>query len=495
MKTMDDKDMEERLRGVVKGPQPEAPASLHRFLRDLPETEAAHHHGPIGRLRGALDRAPGLFAPHPYLRRAQMGFGVAMAIVIGVAGAGLYLNLLNAPAAPAASGSPGQTGPWLTPRRSTDTRQLPVQASLGVANVSCVGLPGVANENMALPTQAIITPKDGKYLGVTGGVFGSIGMVRSSDGLYWDWSPPTEIDPAASTVTSIASNGLDNGVPMIVVTGGVQGVDGTTDGRIWLSSDDGATWTKTRDETQFKGVTVQQVAYSSSTGQWIALGWAATASGLSAHPVSAWRSVDGLTWTHVAAPIKGESALLVATAAGFVLSGTPLDATGAINQPPIWHTADGTSWDRSTATDNTGQLMGPLVSVTVTGYSGVAAISASPDGSSKQLVYSGDGGMTWYSIKPDDSLPYANKISHITSLMFTNTEIWVATAPYDSGAHFYMSKDMGLTWTRLVDTTVGGPTGTMLIEVESSYHSGDRRLLVYGEPGSGFGIWLIKQAS
>src|ERR1035437_8046879 len=44
---MNDRDIEERLRDVVRGSQPPAPQSLHHFLHDLPETEVVHHHGPI----------------------------------------------------------------------------------------------------------------------------------------------------------------------------------------------------------------------------------------------------------------------------------------------------------------------------------------------------------------------------------------------------------------------------------------------------------------
>ena len=75
---MNEQDLEKRLRGVVEGPQPKAPGSLHQFLRDLPESEVEHHHSPIGRLRAALNWVPGLLVPSPYARRAQMAFGVAM---------------------------------------------------------------------------------------------------------------------------------------------------------------------------------------------------------------------------------------------------------------------------------------------------------------------------------------------------------------------------------------------------------------------------------
>jgi hypothetical protein len=493
MTTIDEKEIEERLRGVVQGPQPEAPVSLHRFLHDLPETEAAHHHGPIGHLRGYFDRLPVLVAPHPNLRRAQLGFGVAMAVVIGVAGAGLFINLRNAPATPAASGSPGQTGPWQTPRRSIGTHQPPVQASLNVEGLLCWGVPHVENESMALPIAAIVT-NSGKYLGVTGGAFGMTGMVHSDDGIFWNWSPPTEVGSHASIVTAIASD--ENST--IVVTGGVQGIDGTTDGRIWTSTDDGATWHESKDEATFKGITVQAITYS--PGRWLALGWNGNTAPDALRQVAAWRSEDdGQTWTHVSTPIKGTSALLTSTAAGFILSGAPLAATGAIDEPPIWYSPDGTNWNRSKTIDNTAQLMGPLTSATVTGVSHIYAVSASPDGTSKHLVASWDGGLNWESVKPDDSLPYADSISHVASLSNNSSsarsyEVLFATigTGNDSYAHIMISKDGGTTWTRLIDNATGGPAGNVVVDLGHGWQAGGNVVLSYGDPGSGIGVWITE---
>src|ERR1035437_4793040 len=117
---------------------------------------------------------------------------------------------------------------------------------------------------------AAIVTRAGKYLGDNGGAYGTSGLVHSGDGLYWDWSPPTTVDAKAAVLTSIASDTLNT----IVVTGGVQGVDGTMDGRIWISADDGTTWQAIPNESVFRGVTVQLVVYGS--GQYIALGWNTT---------------------------------------------------------------------------------------------------------------------------------------------------------------------------------------------------------------------------
>jgi hypothetical protein len=491
---MNDRDIEERLRDVVRGSQPPAPQSLHHFLYDLPETEVVHHHGLVGRLRSALDRLPNLAPQHPYARRARMGFGMAMALVIGVGGAGLLLNLRNSPSVPSASGSPSQTGPWVTPRRSTGTHGPLAQASLENSHLICYGVPVIDNESMALPTAAVVT-NSGKYIGVTGGAFGLPGIVHSSDGIFWDWSPPTEVDPHATVVTSIATD--ENGT--IVVTGGVQSVDGTTDGRIWTSTDDGITWHENQDAATFKGVTVQLVTYSPGPGRWLALGWSSNTAPDSRGQIAAWISSDnGQTWTHVATPIKGNSALVTSTAVGFILSGRAL-ATGDIDEPSIWHSTDGESWTRATAGDNTAQLMGPLTSATVTAGNYIYGVSSLPDGTTRSLVASSDGGLVWKTVKSGDSLPDSGMISHVASLgngdkVTGAVDFLFATTGTGQGAydHVMVSEDGGVSWIRLIDTKTAGPAGTTLMDLGHGWQAGGNKVLSFGDPGSGIGIWLIE---
>jgi hypothetical protein len=295
-------------------------------------------------------------------------------------------------------------------------------------------------------------------------------------------------------VTSIATD--ENGT--IVVTGGVQGVDGTTDGRIWTSRDEGVTWSANHDEASLQGVTVQAITYS--PGRWVALGWNSSTAPDLQRQIAAWMSADnGRTWNHVATPIKGTSALITSTAAGFVLSGTPL-ASGAIDEPPIWHSPDGVTWTRSTVTDNTAQLIGPLVSATVTGLSHVFGISTAPDGSGRNLVSSLDGGLTWKTVKPDDSLPYSNEVRCVASLSIHDpslgyVELLFATISMGSSSsddHVMMSANGGTTWVRLVDTSVGGPQGNVLLDLGHGWQAGGNKVLSFGEPGSGIGIWLTE---
>jgi len=479
---MNERDLEKRLQDVVDGPQPPAPVSLHRFLRELPEAQSRRYRGPLGQLRRALERIAGLGAPSPYARRAQAAFAVAMAVVIGVAGAGLLLHLRQSPVPLTSNSASGPTPP--ASGTSLVTHQPPVQASIGIGSLICTGVPSISNESGALPTAAVVTGS-GKYLGVTGGMFGATGLARSDDGLYWDWSAPAAISQDVAILTSIASNGTAT-----VVTGGVKGAGGTTDGRIWTSRDDGKTWRETAAGADFQGVTVEQVV-SGPNGEFIALGWNVAAAD-SAAQVGVWWSADGSTWTYVLAPIKGSAAFVFSTPGGFVLSGTPLTSSAA-GEPPIWWSTDGKVWIKATA-DSTTKPLGAVTSATVTGDGTVYAVSGSSDGMSQQLMASSDGGHSWKLVKVSaDSMPYAASIAYVASLSAQDGkhDFLFATTSSADGAHVWISQDGGVTWMKVNDPTVGGPTGTILLQLGNSYQAGQTRVLSMGEPGSGLGIWLI----
>ncbi len=483
---MNERDVERRLREVVDGPQPSAPKSLYRFLREMPEAQAERR-GWLHLLTEALPRISRPAPPRPLADGLRMAFGVAMAVLIGLAGGGLLVSFRHGPAVPLASVAPGTVAPVVTPLRSMNAGPTPITAALGVMSLTCDGVP-VGNERMALPAEAVVA-RDGTYLGVTGGSLGLNGVVRSSDGLNWDWSPPSEIDPQAAVLTSIATDNLDT----IVVGGGAAGVDGAMDGRVWISADNGATWQAVGDESVFDGTLVRELVYGS--GQFVALGWNDASSADQLREVAEWRSVDGRTWTHVTTPIKGTEAVIVPTAAGFTLSGTALTA-GAADEPPIWHSPDGVTWTRSKASDGTAGSMGPLLSATVTRQSHVYAVSASIDGTARQLLASPDGGVTWSTVKPDATLPSASSITHVASLnshdtQYGDVEYVFATTGDGAGSHVYVSTNGGVTWRMAYDSAVGGPTGTTLLEVGNGYLVGYSRVLAFGAPGSGLGIWRI----
>lgn len=492
---MRERDIEERLRSVVDGPKPMAPESLHRFLQELPEVEAQRGLGLLGRLRAAFPEIPLAGSPSRYARRAQLAFGVAVALLVGVAASGLLLSVRDNPIVLLGVSATPSGGPWVTPQGRLSSYPAPIDASFAdtqLKDLVCRGLPSVGNENVALPIGPVVT-QGSEYLGVTGGDYGETGLIHSTDGLYWDWTPPSAVSQDASILTSITSDQVD----MIVLAGGAQGVDGTTDGRIWYSDNTGKVWREVPDESVFKGTTVRLVVYGS--GQYIALGWNTSTAADSLRPIAEWRSVDGLVWTRMTTPIKGTSALVVATPAGFLLSGTPL-VTGAIDELPTWVSPDGKTWARATASDNTAQLIAPLASVTVTATGEIYGTTQSGDGMTHRLVVSYDGGFTWNSIKPDDSMVYGSSISSLASLSTYNAamgrvDLLFAVADTIEGAHVWVSENGGVTWMRVVDPNVGGPSGTMLLELGNGYLVGDSKILAYGAPNTGIGTWLLSLAT
>ena len=146
--------------------------------------------------------------------------------------------------------------------------------------------------------------------------------------------------------------------------------------------------------------------------------------------------------------------------------------------------------------------MGPLVSATVTILSHVYAVSASPDGTSTQLVASWDGGMNWESLKSDDST-YIQSFSHVASLSvhdvaLGNIEVIFATVMgmgNEASAHVKFSKDYGKTWTRLIDNATGGPAGNVVMDIGQGWETGGNVVLSYGDPGSGIGVWITEMGT
>jgi hypothetical protein len=481
---MNEQNLEQRLRDVVDGTQPNAPLSLHRFLRELPETQGARRRGPLGRLRAVYDRVRWSIELPQVPRQVQVGFGVAMAVAIGFAGASLLLTYRQGPGITGGSSSPTPVLPQ-TPRRTLSSIEPKLTATMGLTMLYSDGLATV-DKDEALPVAAVMT-RAKKYLGVSVSPYGANGLVRSDDGLNWTWSPPADINPQASLLTSIAADSVGT----IIVGGGVRRSDGTTDGGIWVTADSGATWRAATDQSVFAGMPVRLVVHG--IYQFLAFGWNDSTLADAYSPISEWQSVDGMNWTSVKTPIKGTDAVVVATAAGFVLSGVPID-TSAPDEPPIWHSLDGVAWTRSTASDGTAPGMGPLVSATVTLQNHVYGVSASTDGVSHHLVASTDGGTTWTSVTPDSTLPGAGTIIHVASLSYNDMsyghlEYLFATTTVAGVNELMVSANAGLTWKNATDSNAGGPAGTMLVELGSGYQSGSPEFLSFGEPGSKLGIW------
>lgn len=481
---MNEKDLEQRLRSVVDGPQPSAPPSLRRFLRDLPESQAERRRGPLGVLRHTLEGLPGLFSPLPLARQAQVLAAVSIALVIGLAGAGFLLSLRHAPPQPAATRSPS-TEPstsvpteQATPRRSSPASQSPLRLTLP-DNPYWVGTTQYGNDDEALPI-VVASTSDG-YVGVSAPPYGQYGIVRSSRGLYWDWSPVSEVDPKLTEVNSIASDTTGR----MVVVGAAQGLDGSMDGRVYLSGDS-ATWQPATDESVFAGIVVRTVVHGPRG--FVALGWNDKGQADAIRPVTEWFSADGLSWARVSGvPIQGTYAYVFATASGYLLSGNPLK-TGNMDQPPFWYSPDGQNWQRATVTDNTAQKLGPLSSVTQLHNGVLVGLSKLSDGSSTQLVQSADGGLHWNEIKPE-GLSNPSALMQITSLAMNADQQWLVATYNSEDSKMYISTDGGMTW-KVAFGDRGSPLGMMLVELGNGYQGGYKKVLAFGTPDERLGIWL-----
>jgi hypothetical protein len=482
---MNEKDLEQRLRSVVDGPKPSAPPSLRRFLRDLPETQADRRRRPLGVLRQTLGWLPGLLSPAPLARRAQVLAAVSMALVIGLAGAGILLSLRHAPPPPAATQLSSISTPTApaTPRRSSPVSPSPLRLTLP-DNPIWVGTIQYGNEDQALPL-VVASTSDGAYVGVSAPPYGQYGIVRSRGGLYWDWSPLSEIDPKLTELKSIASDTTGR----IVVVGAAQGVDGSMDGRVYLS-DDGATWQPATDQSVFAGIVVRTVVHGPRG--FVALGWNDASQADAIRPVTEWFSADGLSWARVSGvPIRGTYAYVFATASGYLLSGTPLQ-TGNVDQPPFWYSPDGQNWQRATVTDNTAQQLGSLSCVTLL-YHGELIGLTKPgnlsDGSGTQLVESADGGLHWNEIKPEGLFSGMGAPIQVASLAASAEQQWLVATYNEPNSRMYVSTDGGMTWNEAIGDH-GSPLGMVLVELGNGYQGGPKKVLAFGTPDARLGIWL-----
>ena len=372
---MNENDLERRLRSVVSGQQPPAPPTLRRFLHGLPETQAGRGRwGVPGRF---LNRLPAVVSLPAAARRFQVAGGVALALVIAVAGAGILLSLrqgLNQPLSQQ-SPTPVQTGQGPAPRPTSSWSNVVTYVLPG--NPYWYGLrqPGTVD-----PTPPVVTAtsSSGTYFGISAQPYGKNGLVRSEEGLFWEWSPVSDVDPALVELTSIAGDATGR----MVVVGSVAGPGGARDGRAYLSSD-GNTWLPASDQSVFAGTPIRTVVHGPRG--FIALGWNEAAQSGAAQPVTEWLSESGLDWTRVSGvPVQGSSTSITATADAYVLSGTPL-TSGTIDQPPFWYSLDGRSWQRATTTDHTAQKLGPLASLTVTTGRTLIGLSKLNDGSGTDL--------------------------------------------------------------------------------------------------------------
>ena len=488
---MNEKDLEQRLRSVVDDPRPSAPPSLRTFLRELPETAPSPRSRPLAWLRGMAGGLRGLVSPAPATRRAQLGFAVSMALVVGLVGGALLMSVRQNPV-PASTPSPTSETSTAksTPRRSIANAPSPYLFVLGtIPGFQWAGILSTEDDNnkQALPVSAV-QMKGGGYVGVSSDDYGQNGLVFSQDGIYWDWDPPTEVDPSGVVLTAIATDGKGR----LVAVGAAQGLDGTRDGRIY-TSEDGHKWTAVPNATTLFGGTAIRTIVHGLSG-YVALGW--NDNDPVNRTVREWLSTDGIHWSVMGGvPIVGTWGFVIPTDHGYVLSGRAQEAS--MNQPPIWTSADGHNWHRTGSADNNGLRIGPIVSASVKSTGEVIALARSTDESGTELVKSNFDQTMWSLIKTDSGTQQFMAVASIKGPPASSvnccvsSHLLVATGMAEGG-HLYISTDDGTTWSIAsnVSKLPGAPLGQTILQLGVNYGGESARVLSYGKPEYGMGIWL-----
>ena len=473
---MNEKDLEDRLRRVVDGPQPSAPPALRNFLRELPET-APSRPWAVARLAGAFGGLRGLISPVPAVRRAKFAFAVSVAVVFGLVGGGLLMSARQHAALPAATPSIATTATDApTPRRSTEFWP-PYKFML--KNITGFQWSGIlsnmdGNYAQAMPVSAVAL-QGGGYVGVSTDEYGKNGLVFSPDGIYWNWDPATEVDPAGVMLASIATNGKGQ----FVVAGAAVAQDGSKDGRIYISAD-GHQWTAVADATQvFGGTAIRTVVYGPSG--YVALGW--NDADPTSRTVREWLSTDGVHCSLMGGvPIEGTGAYVVSVQSGYVLSGSAQAANDPA--PPIWFSSDGHTWLRGYWKDRERNpvapiAVGPILSATSTS-DGIFATVRAPDGSGTRLLWGSLDGMDWAPVSGTDT----PDLMSIASIDGSAGRLLVATNKAMDG-HVYVSNDEGATWSIAsnLSTLPGAPIAQTLLQLGPD-------VLCYGHPAYMMGVWL-----
>jgi hypothetical protein len=486
---MNEKDLEERLRSVVDGPRPSAPLSLRNFLRELPESQSRRP-WPLAWLATAAGSLRRLASPAPAMRHAKFAFAVSVAVVFGLIGGGLLMSARqHTPAATPPTASETASPPP-TPRRSIATAWPPNVFTLkNITGFQWAGILSTndGNDKQAMPVSAVAL-QSGGYIGVSTDEFGKNGLVFSADGIYWNWDPPTDVDPSGVTLTSIATNGKGQ----LVIAGAAVGRNGTKDGRIYTSTD-GHQWTAIANAvTLFGGTGVRTVVYGPSG--YVALGW--NDGDPASRTVREWLSTDGVHWSLMSGvPIVGTAAFILPVQYGYFMSGSP-QASKA--DPPIWFSSDGHTWLRAVWKNQVPIAVGPILSATST-YSGIVAIVQTADGSGTQLLRGTADGINWHAIGSTN----APDLMSIASIEGPIGRLLVATGTSQDG-HVYVSTDDAVTptdsatptdtvnWSLATDlsTLAGAPLGQTLLQLGVNDSSGSAKVLCFGHPDYKMGVWL-----
>jgi hypothetical protein len=417
--------------------EPDVPASLSRFLGELPRTHAGVHR--------VERRSPILAAPRRDLALVLVAAVVAVALGASLIAGGL-LKSVQPSGSPSSSGvpaSPGAAGPY----------RWTLVSSKGEASTYSVG--------------PVLRRADGSLLAIG---FGQQARVLSStDGRAWTVEPA---DPgllrASANHLSLVTGLADSGGQLVAV--GATALDDISSGdaRAWTSTD-GVRWQAVPSSAGMLDAEMESV--TAGPDGFVAVGSDGFPGGNTQLPgargAAVWLSSDGRTWTRAPSQTSFEGAVMFGvahTSSGYVAWGEIHDPGGSgPSLPPIWTSSDGLHWDRASGIGDAGGPGNPIASVVAMGDRLVAVGSRQLPESADGIVVpaawqSDDGGHSWTLASSPDASGAAPRAGGLRDVAQSGSDLVAVghlelpsgqTGPLSAIA--WRSTDQGASWVALPD--------------------------------------------
>ncbi len=368
------------------------------------------------------------------------------------------------PINPATLGDPPPTGPTTTSTTTTTTSTTALTgttATPAAATTPISGTPVSGTPVSGTPVSG--TPVSGTGTTSTTSTTAAATTITSTTSAAASTTTSTtpRIEaPLAGPFTATAAGRLGNSL-YVVGQAGPQAV-------AWFSPD-GATWQRPQALDASPQLATEQPRATCWAGNSAVTVGSSTATGQGALP-AAWSSTDGSTWTSATflpgAPNGSYTQVdgCLSTGNGFIAYGGST-GNGQAEQPVLWNSADGTSWQELSTTFS-GPSGGQPVGVETAPLDGVAV-----------------GTTTWLGVSGDGDAP---------------TQIWPAPVGGAAGALFtpaglWSSVDAGNTWQQLATSTTAF-AGTVFAQAVAAAYVGQHPI-VAGTVDGQLAVWIGTPAS
>jgi photosystem II stability/assembly factor-like uncharacterized protein len=434
---MNDDTMERELRAWFEAhAEPDAPASLRRFLGELPRSQAG--------VQRVERRSPIFAAPRRDLALVAVAAVVAVALGASLIAGGL-LKTTQPSMSPSSSGvpaSPSAAGPY----------RWTLVSSTGEVSTYAVG--------------PVFRRSDGSLLAI--GMAQEARVLTSADGGKWTLQPA---DPgllqASANHLSLVTGVAESGGQLVAV--GATALDDISSGdaRAWTSAD-GLHWQGVPASAGMVDAEMESV--TAGPNGFVAVGSDGFPGGNTQLPgargAAVWVSSDGRTWTRAPSQASFAGAVMFGvarTSSGYVAWGEIHDAGvgSAPALPPIWTSSDGLHWDRATGIADAGGPGNPIASVVALGDRLVAVGSRQLRAGADSIVVpaawqSDDGGHSWTLAASPGKSSAAPSVGGLQAVSVSGSDLLavghIEAPPGESGpssAIAWRSTDQGATWVAL----------------------------------------------